>query len=242
MGIGEFLDGIFNEYVYNVKWTCQVCGKEIFDGKYFCDDCLKKLPYNDAAKCSHCGRKTVAPVEYCTTCSNTLVSFDKGRSAFCYEKPINALIKKLKYNGKKYLAEVFAHYLSLVYFKSYFSCDLVTFVPMTEKAEKKRGFNQSELLATKFAKSVSLPVERTLIKVKETERQAKLNRKDRLKNLSDVFRVSDRKTVKDKTVLVVDDVSTTGATAEAVASKLKKAGAKQVFILTVASVPPKINY
>ena len=242
MGFIQALNEFFNKYLFNVKWTCQACGREIFDGKYFCDKCLKKLPYNDGTICDHCGRKTISPVDYCTTCSNTLVSFDKARSVFCYEKPISSLIKGFKYDGKRYLVEVFAYYLSLTYYKNCTPCDIVTFVPMTEKAKKKRGYNQSELLANEFAKLVSLKVESILVKEKDTDRQAKLDRKGRLKNLSGAFRVINRKIIKDKSVLIVDDVTTTGATAEVISEKLKKAGAKQVFVLTIASVPPKIKY
>ena len=81
-----------------------------------------------------------------------------------------------------------------------------------------------------------------IIKVKETKRQATLSRDDRLKNLKGAFRVKNKKEIKDKTVLIVDDVTTTGATGEAVAEKLKKAGAKAVYLLTVASLPPKDKY
>lgn len=242
MGLKKFINEFLNKYLYNVKWTCQVCGRETFNDKYFCEQCLKVLPYNDGAKCDHCGRKTIAPVDYCTTCSNTLVSFDKARSAFVYEKPISPLIKAFKYNNKRYFAEVFASYLSIAYYKNYMAADIVTFVPMTEASKKKRGYNQSELLATEFGKLVSLPVEDVFVKIKDTERQALLTRKDRLKNLSGAFRVRKRKLIKDKTVLIVDDVTTTGATAEILSSKLKNAGAKQVFLLTVASVLPKIKY
>ena len=78
-----------------------------------------------------------------------------------------------------------------------------------------------------------------IVKTKETVMQAKLNREGRLKNLIDAFSITDKTLVKDKSVLIVDDVSTTGATSEVLAQKLKSAGAKQVYLLTIASVAHK---
>lgn len=229
---------IVNKF-FNTKWRCNACGREIFDGKYFCDKCEKELPFVKGPICLHCGRETVVPEEYCSTCKNMLTAVDKGRSVFNYEKPISGLIKKAKYSGAKYLIDVFSEYLYLVYTKNYFNADVATFIPMTEKAQKKRGYNQSELLARKFGELSGVKVEQLLVKKKETEHQAKLDRSERLKNLTDVFRTVNKKEIKDKSVIIIDDVSTTGSTGQAVAEKLKSAGAKCVYLLTVASVSRK---
>ncbi len=229
------------KYLYNPKWRCLACGREIFEDD-FCDECLKTLPYNDGVICNHCGRAVVGAENYCSTCKGILVALDKCRSVFVYKSPISGLIKKMKYDNKKYLVDIFAEHLSKIYFKNYFNADGLTFVPMTKKAKRNRGYNQSELLAEKVAEKTGVPVLDCLIKVKETERQAKLGRVERIKNLIDAFRVADKKAVKDKSIVIVDDVSTTGATAEALAEKLKKAGAKNVSLITIASVPPIDNY
>ena len=113
---------------------------------------------------------------------------------------------------------------------------------MTEKAKQKRGFNQSELLCRGLALKTEINVFEGLTKIRETQRQAKLNRKERITNLSKAFRVHDKKNIKDKTVLIIDDVSTTGSTMKVLSEKLLKAGAKSVGVLTVASVPPKNGY
>ena len=171
-----------------------------------------------------------------------MLSLDKCRSVFVYDKPINALIKGAKYDNKIYLLEVFAKYLSNLYFKSYFNADYICFVPMTEKALKRRGYNQSEILARLVSEKVNVELIDCLEKSKETTRQAKLTRRERLKNLESVFRVTKRKEIKEKTLLLIDDVTTTGATAENIAKKLKNAGAKRVYLLSVASVPPREGY
>ena len=231
----------FDKFFFNSKWKCLACGREIFSGT-FCEECEKILPYNDGIICAHCGRKVIAPEDYCLTCKNVIVSVDKARSSFNYAKPIAPIIKRFKYYNRRYIAESLSEYLAITYFKNLFSADIITYIPMTEKAKKKRGYNQSQMLAESLSKKVGIRAIEVLEKLKETTRQAKLDRNQRLKNLTDAFHVKDRKSVKDKKVLIVDDVSTTGATAEAAASKLKKAGAKTVYLLTVASVPPINGY
>ena len=87
-----------------------------------------------------------------------------------------------------------------------------------------------------LSKRVGVPCEPLLDKTKETSRQAKLNRAERMKNLDGAFKMINKKLIKNKSVLVVDDVTTTGATAETVAEKLKNSGAREVILLTIASV------
>lgn len=229
------------KYFYNPKWRCIACGKEIFEGS-FCEDCKKELPFNNGIICEHCGRKVIGIEQYCSTCRGILLSLDKCRSAFNYEPPISTVIKRMKYDNGKYLAEILAEYLAPLYFKNYFNADFITFIPMTDKAKKKRGYNQSQLLAEATSTRVGVPVVDCLKKVKDTDRQAKLGRAERFKNLANAYRVADKNVVKDKSVLIIDDVSTTGATAQVAAEKLKKAGAKKVYLLSVASVPPIDNY
>ena len=226
----------FDKYFFNAKWKCNVCGKEIFKGGYFCEDCVESFPFHDENICDNCGRATPYPTNYCLNCENKLLSVDKARSLFKYDKPISALIKKLKYGEKKYLARVFTDFLYALYLKNDMNSDIITYVPMTAKAQKKRGYNHAKLIAEDFSVKSDIPISDCLIKVKETERQAKLKGKERQLNLLGAFKVADKDCVQDKSVLIIDDVTTTGATAEIIAKTLKKAGAKNVYLLTIASV------
>lgn len=228
--------------LFNPKWKCLCCGRENFNDDYICEECRKTLPVIEGSFCGHCGRKTVASEAYCTTCKNTLVSLDKGRSLYEYKPPVSTLIRKLKYNGRKYVADFFAKELSSVYLRNFTDADFITFVPSTAKSRKARGYNQSELLARNLAEIVGTEVKEVCVKIKETPRQAKLTRAQRLTNLTDAFKVTDRRSVIGKTILIIDDVTTTGSTVEAIASKLKRAGAERVCLLTVASVSPKNGY
>lgn len=229
--VSEFLSKI----LFSEKWTCNLCGREVFDG-VFCQDCLDKLPFNDGEICFHCGRHVKVSENYCLTCKGKLTSIDKGRSVFRYKDEVAFLIKKFKYENGQYLAKVFAPYLEKLYLKNYFNADFIVFVPMTDKALKERGYNQTELLANELGKLISVPVNNVLVKVRETERQATLDREGRIKNLSGAFKVIDKKAIENKTVLIIDDVTTTGSTAEVIASLLKNKGADKVYLLTVASV------
>jgi competence protein ComFC len=242
MRLKAFFGNIFKKLLFNPEWRCLLCGKEIFDGEYFCDKCLSELPFNNGAICGHCGREVVAFEPYCSTCKGKLIALDTCRSAFSYKKPISTLIKRLKYGNQRFLIDYFADRLSKLYFSNYFNADGIVFVPMTDKAKRKRGYNQSELLAEKLSSLVLVPVLYCLEKVKDTKRQATLNAAERRKNLESAFRVTDKKSVKGKTLLIVDDVTTTGSTAEVIAERLKKAGAKTVYLLTVARTPPIEKY
>lgn len=233
-GLGAFI----RRYFFNPEWRCAACGKEIFGGGHFCAECLAKLPFISGYICGHCGRPVPAPAEYCEACKNRITELDCGRSVFRYEYPVSGLILRFKYGGQKYLGDMFAEYISSTYFKNYFAADFICYVPMTKKSEKKRGYNHGRLLAEKVSLSVGVPVEHCLVKVKETKRQAKLSRKERVSNLSGAFRVADKKAVNGKTALIVDDVTTTGATAQELCTVLKKAGARRVLLLTAAEVTP----
>ncbi len=242
MKLSERISRFFKKYLFNSKWQCVVCNREVFSDKYFCDDCRKNLPIITGNYCQHCGRKLKQSQNYCTTCKGKLTSFDKARSVYEYKKPISSLIKRLKYNNSRYLVDAFIQDLVNVYYKNYFNADFVVYVPMTKKAKSKRGYNQSELLAQAFSEKSGLPILDCLVKVKETNRQVTLNKENRIKNIKDAFKVINRKQIKDKNILILDDVSTTGATAQAIAECLKKANAKAVYLLTIASVTPKDGY
>ncbi|MBR5192706.1 MAG: ComF family protein [Clostridia bacterium] len=232
----------FNKYVFNEKWRCNVCDKEIFEEGYFCKDCLEKLPFNNGKICLHCGRKVIATEEYCTTCKNVLVSIDLGRSAFDYKDEVRNLIHSYKYDNKKYLAKVFASTLAPIFFKNFLDANVITYVSMTSDAEKVRGYNQSKELAEEVSKLVNVKVINTNEKKDDVKEQKKLNRQERLANITNAFKIINKKEIKGKNVVIIDDVTTTGATAEAIASKLKKAGALKVYLLTIASVSPIGSY
>ncbi|MBO4323595.1 MAG: ComF family protein [Clostridia bacterium] len=225
------------EIFFPSAYTCGICKREIFNGEYICEDCKKNLPYNDGYICDHCGRKTFAPISYCDACKGKENHFDIARSAFVYQKPINHAVQNLKYNNYKYLAREFASEMAKVYLKTFYPCGAIVFVPTSKKKVKERGYNQSELIARAVGEKLSLPVfDDVIYKSRDTESQVGLTQKERLINLSGSFSIKNRSKIAGERVLVIDDVLTTGTTADLVSEKLKAAGAEAVFVLTVASV------
>lgn len=220
------------EVFYPEHFACLLCDKEVFNGENFCPECERKIVLNDGITCPICGRRNSVD-QICMECKDYAPLYDKGISAFVYKDGARALILKFK-NNCSYLK----NYLSV---KMYESCrdltdvDGVCFVPMTAKAIRNRGYNQSELLATDLAKMLSLPLLKNAIaKIKSSKPQKSLTRKERIENLRGCFRATAE--VKGKNLIVVDDVLTTGATAEAVCKELKRHGAKKLYFVTAASV------
>ncbi len=233
MSFIDDLKGIF----YPRTLTCSVCKRENFNGKTVCDGCYEILPFQSGAICDHCGRATPYPTEYCDYCKNKQSFIDGARSVYRYEEPINTLIQRLKYGGEKYLAEEFAFEMRSVFLRFSVEVDGIVFVPTTKSRIFLKGYNQGEVIAQEFSKLVDLPIiEKALEKSKDTQSQVGLSVKERKENLRGSFKVTDKKAIANKNILIIDDVMTTGSTAEALAEKLKKAGANKVYLLTVASV------
>lgn len=229
--IKEILDVLFPR-----NFTCDICGIETFGGENLCKECKKKVSFNDGATCPVCGRMTVRP-EICIECKAEPPAFWKGVSALAYEDNTVILIHKFKKNSaylKEYFADLLAPKIAALP-----PHDAIVYVPMLDKDVRKRGYNQSKLLAKAISKRTGTPViDGAIVKVKPTKEQKSLTRKERIQNLDGCFIVE--KDVKDKTLLLVDDVLTTGATADALTKILLKAGAKTVLFASVASVKYQI--
>ena len=146
-----------------------------------------------------------------------------------------SLIYQFKNDGA-YLKDYFADLIceKLVGFPK---IDGIVYVPMTKKALYNRGYNQSLLLAKCVSERTFTPIiEDAIIKTEETAAQKTLTREERLENLKTCFAVNKREEIKGKSLLIVDDVLTTGATTEILCKLLLRAGAKEVYLATVASV------
>ena len=228
---------LIKEALFPPAFTCDACGIETF-GATLCPECLKNTVFNNAAFCPICGRKTVHK-EICMECKAKPPLFESAISALVYEGTAITLIHKFK-NGKAYLKDYFSD-LIVQKLDELDKFDFITFVPMTKKAERKRGYNQSRLLADGISERTGVPVADIIEKIKDTGEQKRLSGKERTKNLEGSFKAKSSRALLDKTVLLVDDILTTGATADAVCRKLFTAGAKKVLLATVASVEYKPN-
>lgn len=225
-----------SDVFFKENLTCNICHKETFNGEYFCEDCQKALEVlQGGAYCLTCGRRTTIPTVRCFSCKENW-QVDMARSAFSYDGVIKNLISAFKYNENKYLANVFTPFLEKVYVSEKFDSDAITFVPMNSERLFERGFNQSQTLCEVLSKSLNIELIAPLFKKNEVKKQVGLSAKDRAMNIASSFGYLDKNIVKDKKILLVDDVLTTGATSGEIAKMLKKQGALSVSLLTIASV------
>ena len=221
-------------FIKDIK--CLFCGKELEeDSRYStCDDCLQNLPFLKGKVCAKCGEPLKSKAEFCLRCKNHIDrGFDKARAEFLYDGVISDAIKEFKYHGKKYYAEYLSKFLFDVYVRNNFDCDVVIPAPISQNGLKARGFNQVELLCESFENAGMIVNTNCIVKVKETQNQVALNFKDRQTNLDGAFKVIDKSVVKNKNVLLVDDIFTTGATVTELSNTLKRAGANKVFVITL---------
>lgn len=213
---------------------CIVCGREIRPNRYgLCDEC--KLEINENY-CLRCGRHKVGIGDYCGECADRSLHFDEARSAVNYEGNSKALVHRLKFGNAAYLAQVISQYLLDVLLLADWNADCITFVPLHKTGKRKRGYNQAELIARCLAERIDMPCVDLLEKNKRTPNQARLSGAQRMENIKGVFSV---KTKPPERIILIDDVLTTGSTADECSKVLKKAGALVVYVLTFASVPER---
>jgi ComF family protein len=233
MKIKEFISKLLNK-LYVKDFKCIVCHREIPSGSKYsmCEKCRLNLP-TIKNPCNKCGGD-ISVGGVCTNCKSNMPMFDRNIVALNYVPPITTLIHKFKYDNAKYLHEPLGEILVDTYMSSGYNVDYIIPVPMHPNRRKERGYNQVELLLSSFDK-IKVPyyidiVERTI----DTPHQTNLSRTKRLSNLDGAFKVLNKKMVKGKSILIVDDVYTTGATLNELAKVLFKTGAKSVYGLVIA--------
>ena len=223
-------------YPKNIK--CMFCAEELnqFDYNCTCENCLPNLPFI-SNPCSRCGSPMGENQQgVCLKCKTRNFHFNQAKSVFEYiESPLK-VVHNLKYNGKTYLVEYMVKYLLEVYGTWNILPDIITCVPMFPTKEKVRGYNQSKLLAEQFSKIVGVPFVELCSKVVDTVSQTELNTNDRIENVKDSFALKNEhaKLIKNKTILIIDDVITTGATTSEISRVLKQGGAVACYAMSFA--------
>ncbi len=217
--------------------SCLVCGHS--SQELVCPDCLRKLPFINSCFCKKCGKPTLHSVFNCQACKGKRVYFSLCRSLGKYEEPLKGLIHQFKYSHRKNLAFFFASFVTEHFDNLISPVDLITFIPMLSPKERERGYNQAELLGREIANLARKPIEPTLYFKRKIKEQNTLKLEERKNNVKDAFSIKLRfgLDLKGKTVLLVDDVYTTGSTVIEASKVLKKAGVKEVRVITLARVP-----
>lgn len=221
--------------VFPNGYKCLVCGCEIKDSKFvLCDSCLNALPKIVGKTCERCGMPIYSDANFCESCKVSNHVFSKAYAPFEYSGQIKNLIHKLKYEQKKYVAKCLGELLFDYFEKLDLNIDAVVPVPLYITREHERGFNQAYEICHKFLSSGFNVLNNCVVKIKNTSAQVDLDFSGRKENVAGAFKVINKSAIKGKTVLLVDDVYTTGATLNEVSQVLLKNGVSKVYCLTVA--------
>lgn len=156
---------------------------------------------------------------------------------FPYKSIVRNLILQYKFNNKAYISNLFATIIlkDEICYQKINSYDIIIPVPMFEKKKKQRGYNQTELIAEKVVKKLDIKLEiNNLIKIKNTKVQSTLTADERKENIKNAFFVNNKDKIKNKRVIIFDDIFTTGETVNEISRILKDAGAKEILILVLA--------
>jgi ComF family protein len=214
--------------------SCLGCQKS---GSYLCPSCLDKINFNPTQRCPKCSHPSISGITH-PKC-HTPHSPDGLHAIAANHSTLNKAIKRFKYSYVKDLAYTLAHLLTTHFPTHLKDSHYLLPIPLHPQRLRQRGFNQAQSLAQHLSKYTQIPLARNLlIRTKPTPPQADINQKDkRIKNIQGAFSFhpqANRDKVKSKTFLLVDDISTTGATICQATLPLKRAGADQVWGLVLA--------
>lgn len=163
--------------------------------------------------------------------------FDYLYCALKYENIVRKKIISYKFGEKSYLYKTFAKIIlkNKKLYRFFNLYDIIIPVPMHKSKKSVRGYNQTELIAKEITKLANIKCNiKCLVKIKNTHVQSTLNKTERIKNVKDVFYINNAEEIKGKKVVLLDDIYTTGSTINECSKMLKQAGAKEIFVLTIA--------
>ena len=222
---------------------CPVCDTILKDPrKRICPSCFGTLPWNAdaAARCMRCSRPlTDERAEYCDRCAGAEPAFGQAFAVFLYEKGMRKSILRMKFENRREYLDFYAQAMQME------SRDFIRIqrpqailpVPMYPKKVRRRGYDQCRILAEKYAALTGLPlIADSVIKVKDTRPQKGLSRQERARNLRGAFKVKNG-TVLPPDVLILDDIFTTGSTADEMSRVLQKNGVERVSVLALSITP-----
>lgn len=216
---------------------CPFCdGLRAFGSEGICEACSKKVKYIREPRCMKCGKQlSREEQEYCGDCGKKRHFFISGRALYDYGTAASA-IYRFKYRGRREYGEVFGEEAAW-YMGDYIRRlhpDGIVPVPMYEAKQRRRGYNQAEVLAKAIGRQLGIQVMPDLVKrTRNTKALKTLNPKERLNNLKNAF-ILVGNGVKLNTIIIVDDIYTTGSTVDAVARVLLDAGVENVYFIALA--------
>lgn len=216
---------------------CPVCDDIVVPkGELICPKCVKKLSFVKGPVCKKCGKEIFSDTqEYCFDCTRHKRSFEYGRALVNYDDISGNSMIKIKYKNKR---EYLDFYIEAICYRyaghiKRMAADALVPVPVHPTRKRTRGFNQAEILAKGIGSKLGIPVlPEMLLRGRKTVPQKDLNPAERLKNLEEAFTAGAiPKGV--GSVILIDDIYTTGSTIEACTRTLKRAGIKKVYFIAI---------
>lgn len=225
----QFANQLAQLYNKLLPIPCLLCGADAANTA-ICIECSKTLPYLDNV-CERCS----LPIEHGTVCGNCLHSppeQDLSYCAFYYQNPINRLISDFKYHHQLSLTPLFADALCQKRTEKTLPSLLIP-VPLHASRLKRRGYNQAHELTKALSTRLSIPFANVLIRNRPTQSQAKLSFKQRKKNVKNAFELKPHSSLPSH-IAIIDDVLTSGHTANAITKIVKQSGVNTVEVWTIA--------
>lgn len=185
----------------------------------------------------HCGKPVVSErTEYCHDCATKRHIYDQGCSLYLYSEEVSRAVQLFKYHNCRIYGKIFAEEMAKRFQRQIkiWNIQEIIPIPMYEKKRRRRGYNQTEILAKWLGRATGIPVNtEAVMRIRPTVPQKELNDTQRKKNLRGAFRVNPAWSPVGN-VLLLDDIYTTGSTMDHVAYVLKKTGKMKVFFLTIS--------
>ena len=221
--------------------TCEACGRPVDrPGRHFCSDCLNRLPFTPTdGCCRRCGRaaEKLDGEFLCEDCRVFRPSFDRAASALSFEGDARKAMNAFKFRNHLWLRDDLVDWMEAVA-RARFKVgeiDVIVAMPSTFWHRLDRGYNQCVYLARALAKRLGKPYVSFVLRRKgRPKRQGGLSEEERRTNVIGTFGVLRPRAIAGKTVMVVDDIMTTGSTLSECAAELKSAGAFRVWCVTLA--------
>jgi ComF family protein len=225
----------------NNEQLCLLCDEPGGAAAPLCKPCQTELPWL-GTQCEICALPLAAIGMVCGECQTQPPQFDHVFAPWHYSFPVDTLITRFKHHGKwpvgRLLGTLLSHHLHHAFAQGLPRPDFLLPVPLGKHRLRERGFNQAGMLATWLHQQLGLPLNTQLLKrERETDAQQDLDANARKRNLRNAFVLTDAAQIEGKHVALVDDVLTTGATANTLARLLKKAGARRVDVYCLARTP-----
>lgn len=231
---------ILIDFIYPENISCIICNSQISKNNTYsmCKTCFNEMNFI-LDGCIKCGKPIIyhslekQDISGCGSCFDKTFYFDKSISCIEYNNISKKLILDFKYKRKTYMSKYIANIMKEKLEIENIKFDCILYVPLHKKRLKKRGFNQSEKIAIKLGNIISKPSYDALIRKKNTKPLYKLNKEQRQDTLKNIFEIKNNMEFKNKNILLLDDIFTTGSTVNEISKLLKLEGANKIYVMTL---------